>query len=141
MVYTIHAVFTLITRPDNIPESEWINPSVSEIHHRLLERSGITRTRRQTRRLVRELEQHGLIRKEDRSGKPRPRSPQERAARYEIVHPDTLPDRRIHLLTSDKANTEQEKRRRKREETTAFWRAKGRAYLETISRERKEAGG
>jgi len=140
MVYTIHAVFALITRPDNIPESAWINPTVSEIQHRLLERSGITRTRRQTRRLVRELEQHGLIRKEDRAGQPQPRSPQERAARYEIVQPDTLPDRRIHLLTSDKATAEQKRRRRKRKETEAFQIAIGRAYVETIIREKKEAG-
>ncbi|GAI66863.1 unnamed protein product [marine sediment metagenome] len=140
MIYTIHAVFALITRPDNIPESAWINPTVSEIQHRLLEHFGITRTRRQTRRLVRELEQHGLIRKEDRAGQPQPRSPQERAARYEIVPPDTLPDRRIHLLTSDKTSAEQERRRRKREEKEAFWRAKGRAYLDTVIREQKEAG-
>ncbi len=140
MFDTLYDVFYLISRPDNITESAWINPTVREIQHRLLTRSGLSRTERQIRRLVAELEQRGLIRKEDRSGQPQPRSLQERAARYEIVPPDTLPDNRVRLLLFSKMNVEREKRRRKREEKEAFWRAKGRAYLETMSREEKEPG-
>ncbi|GAI65823.1 unnamed protein product, partial [marine sediment metagenome] len=98
MFDTLRYVFELITPPSNALESAWIKPSVKDIQYRLLKRSGLSRTRRQIRRLLQELEQHGLIRKEDRAGQPQPRSPQERAARYEIVPPDTLPDRRIHLL-------------------------------------------
>ena len=140
MFDTLHDVFYLISRPSNVPESEWINPTVRDIQHRLLQRSWLSRTTRQIRRLVGELEQHGLIRKEDRSGQVQPRSPQERAARYEIVPPARLPDNRILILLADKTMAECEKRRRKREEYYARYRALGRAHLETIDKEQKEAG-
>ena len=140
MFDTLHAVFYLITRPGNVPESAWINPTVRDIQHRLLERSALSRTTRQIRRLVGELEQHGLIKKEDRSGQAQPRSPQERAARYEIVPPARLPDNRILILLADKTMAEREKRQRKRDEVTAFQLALGRAVLERIDKEQKEAG-
>jgi len=140
MFQTLQDVFDLITRPGNVPQSAWINPTVRDIQHRLLERFGVRRTRRQIRRLLRELEQEGIIRRETRSGQQQPRSPQERAPRYEIVQPDTLPDRRLHLLLANKRLTNQERRRWRREKDQASLIAIGRAYLQTISREEKEAG-
>ncbi|MBA7642762.1 hypothetical protein ES703_50471 [subsurface metagenome] len=140
MYTTRQDVFTLIIRPSNVPESEWTNPTATDLQHGLQERKGLSRTKRQIRRVLQDLEQLGLIRKENPFTPPHPLTPQERPARYEIVHPDRLHESRLRILATDKMKAEQERRRRKRKETEASHIAIGRAILGTISREHKEAG-
>ena len=140
MLSTKQAVFTLIIRPANVPQSGWVNPTATDIQHGLLERSGISRTSRQIRRLLRELEQLGLIRKEDPFTPPHPVSPQERASRYEIVRPDRILESRLKIQATDKLLAEQERRRRKRKEIQELLRLQIQADTEKIDREQKEAG-
>ncbi|MBA7642394.1 hypothetical protein ES703_50087 [subsurface metagenome] len=140
MSRTAHVVYALIERPPNVPQSAWISPTVRDIQRRLLERAGLTLTSRHITRLLQELEQFGLIKKEDRSGQPRPRSPQERAARYEIANPDRLTEGEISLLLSRKMTASHEERRRKRKEVNALLIAKGKALTDTLIKEHKQAG-
>ncbi|MBA7641636.1 hypothetical protein ES703_49321 [subsurface metagenome] len=140
MLSTKQAVFTLIIRPANVPQSGWVNPTATDIQHGLLERSGISRTSRQIRRLLRELEQLGLIRKEDPFTPPHPLGPKERAARYKIVHPDRILESRLRIQDSDKLLAEQERRRRKRKEASDLLHVKIKADFERMDREQKEAG-
>ena len=130
----------MIIRPSDVPENQWVNPSATDIQHGLLERAGISRTRRQIRRLLLELEQLGLIRKEDPFTPPHPLSPKERAARYKVVHPDRILESRLHIQATDKLIAEQERRRRKRKEANDLLHARVKADFERMDREQKEAG-
>jgi len=116
MFSTKQRVLILITQPLTLLRTNMANPTVRDICRGLREHFGIIRTRRHIRRLLRQLEHEGIIRRETRSWQPRPRYTQEQATRYEIVDFDRAFQNQLSLLGFAKVIVARERRRRKRKE-------------------------
>jgi len=119
MFSTRQRVLILITYPINRAGLPWLNPTVKDIDHSLREQFGIIRTRRHIRRLLQELDQEGIIRREIRSWQPPRFTSQEQATRYEIVDFDRAFQNQLSLLGFAKVILARERRRRKRKEARA----------------------
>jgi len=119
MFNTKQRVLILIAQPLKLIATNMENPTVRDIQRGLREHFGIIRTRRHIRRLLRQLDQEGIIRREARSWQHRPRYTQEQATRYEIVDFDRAFQNDLSLIRQSKVILARERRRRKRKEARA----------------------
>ncbi|MBA7617458.1 hypothetical protein ES703_24773 [subsurface metagenome] len=116
MFSTKHLVLILITQPLNLYLRTWTNPTVRDISRGLREHFRIIRTRRHIRRLLRELEQEGIIRRENRSWHTGRFGSQEQATSYEILDFYKAFQNHLSLTRQSKVIVARERRRRKRKE-------------------------
>ena len=119
MFSTKQRVLILITQPRGPLPTIQENPTLRQIQRGLREHFGITRTRRHIRRLLRELDQEGIITREKRSALAPRLSRQDQATRYEIVDFDRAFQNYLSLLEASKVIVARERRRRKRKEARA----------------------
>ena len=119
MFSTKQRVLILITQPLNLPGLAWVNPTIRDIQRGLRQQFGIPRTRRHIRRLLRELDQEGIIKRGARSWLPLRLSTQEQATKYTIVDFDRAFERELSLLGASKVIVARERRRRRRKEARA----------------------
>ncbi|MBA7641253.1 hypothetical protein ES703_48929 [subsurface metagenome] len=119
MFSTKQIVLILITEPFTLLRTSRENSTVRDIDRGLREHFGIIRTRRHIRRLIQELDQEGIIRRQIRSCQPRPFGSQDQATRYEIVDFYRAFQNDLSLLDQAKLILARERRRRKRKEARA----------------------
>ena len=86
MFSTKQLILILITQPLQWQGKIWTNPTVRDIERGLRKHFQITRTRRHIRRLLRELENEGIIRRQIRSSALHPLGTQHQASTYTIVN-------------------------------------------------------
>ena len=116
MFSTKQRVLILITNPVNRSGFALLNPTVRDIEHGLRKHFGIIRTSQHIRRLLRDLDHEGIIRRETRSRQPYLVYTQERPTRYEIVDFDRAFQDQLSLLGQAKVIVARERRQRKRKE-------------------------
>ena len=121
MFSTKHLVLILITQPLNLYLRTWTNPTVRDIQRGLREHFRIILTRRHIRRLLQELEQEGIITRENRSRHTGRFGSQEQATRYIIVDFNRAFERELSLTRYAKVIVARERRRRKRKELRACY--------------------
>ena len=116
MFSTKQRLLILITYPINRAGFPLLNPTVRDIERGLREQFGIIRTMRHIRRLLRDLEHEGIIRREIRSWQPYLSHTQGFATRYQILDFDRAFQNQLSLLGRAKVIVARERKRRKRKE-------------------------